>query len=165
MIERKKNNYVTQLSLLVAMKSPDAKAGGAPAAAASTAAGVPRFKMRPDEALRILNIEKTDLTKKILDEVNSCSQPLVPETRSCKNKLPMRILILTQLPHSEFSQRFKTMFAVNDPAKGGSFYIQSKIYRSKEVLEKEVLGIEDEPPSDGGKTHVNGQSSEGAKKE
>lgn len=40
------------------------------------------------------------------------------------------------------------MFAMNDPAKGGSFYIQSKIYRSREVLEHEVLGITDEPPSE-----------------
>lgn len=39
------------------------------------------------------------------------------------------------------------MFAVNDPAKGGSFYIQSKIYRSNEVLEKEVLGINDDAPT------------------
>ena len=29
------------------------------------------------------------------------------------------------------------MFAANDPAKGGSFYLQSKIYRSKEVLDNE----------------------------
>lgn len=41
------------------------------------------------------------------------------------------------------------MFAVNDPAKGGSFYLQSKIYRSKEVLEKEVLMINTEIPPEG----------------
>lgn len=41
------------------------------------------------------------------------------------------------------------MFSVNDPSKGGSFYLQSKIYRSKEVLEKEVLGLTDEIPPDG----------------
>ena len=40
------------------------------------------------------------------------------------------------------------MFGVNDPAKGGSFYLQSKIYRSKEVLEHEVLGIAPEVPQD-----------------
>ncbi len=47
-----------------------------------------------------------------------------------------------------FLQRFKAMFGVNDPAKGGSFYLQSKIYRSKEVLEHEVLGIVPEVPQD-----------------
>eukprot|EP01032_Pedospumella_encystans_P028939 gene28939-32682_t len=88
----------------------NAKAGGAPAAVANAAAT--KYKMRPDEALKILNIEKEGLTKKILDE------------------------------------RFKAMFGVNDPAKGGSFYLQSKIYRSKEVLEHEVLGIVPEVPQD-----------------
>ena len=53
---------------------------------------------------------------------------------------------ICQLPH--FSQRFKAMFNVNDPGKGGSFYIQSKIYRSKEVLEQEVLGITPDLPQD-----------------
>jgi hypothetical protein len=33
------------------------------------------------------------------------------------------------------------MFAANDPAKGGSFYLQSKIYRSKEVLEAQIEDI------------------------
>lgn len=30
------------------------------------------------------------------------------------------------------------MFDNNDPGKGGSFYLQSKIYRAKEVLEYEL---------------------------
>jgi len=47
----------------------DAKAGGAPAAVANAAAT--KYKMRPDEALKILNIEKEGLTKKILDEVRN----------------------------------------------------------------------------------------------
>jgi len=33
------------------------------------------------------------------------------------------------------------MFASNDPAKGGSFYLQSKIYRAKEALEEELREI------------------------
>mmetsp|Transcript_48937 Transcript_48937/g.96921 ORF Transcript_48937/g.96921 Transcript_48937/m.96921 type:complete len:145 (+) Transcript_48937:27-461(+) len=97
----------------------NAKAGGAPAAASAVAT---KFKMRPDEALKIMNIEKGELTKKLLDE------------------------------------RFKTMFAMNDPAKGGSFYIQSKIYRSNEVLEKEVLGITDEPTSETGEKPAAGDT-------
>ncbi|BFZ55103.1 mitochondrial import inner membrane translocase subunit TIM16 [Savitreella phatthalungensis] len=34
--------------------------------------------------------------------------------------------------------RHKTMFDNNDPAKGGSFYIQSKVLRAKERLEMEL---------------------------
>ncbi|ORY85537.1 mitochondrial import inner membrane translocase subunit tim16, partial [Protomyces lactucae-debilis] len=34
--------------------------------------------------------------------------------------------------------RHKAMFEANDPAKGGSFYIQSKVLRAKERLEMEL---------------------------
>lgn len=34
--------------------------------------------------------------------------------------------------------RYKTMFEANDPGKGGSFYIQSKVLRAKERLEMEL---------------------------
>lgn len=37
----------------------------------------------------------------------------------------------------EVLSRHKTMFESNDPAKGGSFYIQSKVLRAKERLEME----------------------------
>lgn len=40
------------------------------------------------------------------------------------------------------------MFNLNDPGKGGSFYLQSKIFRSKEVLDYELEMKE----SDGGET-------------
>lgn len=52
--------------MLAAVLILDAKAGGAPAAASAVTS---RFKMRPDEALKILNIEKGDLTKQLLDQV------------------------------------------------------------------------------------------------
>lgn len=35
-------------------------------------------------------------------------------------------------------QRFQKFFNANDPGKGGSFYLQSKIYRSKEALLQEL---------------------------
>lgn len=34
--------------------------------------------------------------------------------------------------------RFKRLFDANDPAKGGSFYLQSKILRARERIELEV---------------------------
>jgi hypothetical protein len=112
----------------------DAKAGGAPTVTAAMGA---KFKMRPDEALRILNIDKEGLTKTLLDEVR------VPG--SC-----IQLLRLFDNVCSTLSlQRYKIMFANNDPKKGGSFYLQSKIYRSKEVLESEVLGINNDPAAEG----------------
>ncbi|TDZ75007.1 Mitochondrial import inner membrane translocase subunit tim16 [Colletotrichum trifolii] len=38
----------------------------------------------------------------------------------------------------EVMQRFKRLFDQNDPKKGGSFYLQSKILRARERLEKEI---------------------------
>ena len=35
----------------------------------------------------------------------------------------------------EIEERYEKMFAANDPARGGSFYLQSKIYRAKEALD------------------------------
>ena len=35
-------------------------------------------------------------------------------------------------------QRFKTLFDKNDPTKGGSFYLQSKVLRARERIEMEV---------------------------
>lgn len=35
-------------------------------------------------------------------------------------------------------ERFKKLFDMNDPKKGGSFYLQSKILRARERIEMEV---------------------------
>lgn len=34
------------------------------------------------------------------------------------------------------SASYEKLFKVNDPTKGGSFYLQSKIYRAKEFLDQ-----------------------------
>ncbi|KAL9039107.1 MAG: hypothetical protein Q9180_002730 [Flavoplaca navasiana] len=39
-------------------------------------------------------------------------------------------------------ERFKRLFDVNDPTKGGSFYLQSKILRARERIELEVREAE-----------------------
>ena len=35
-------------------------------------------------------------------------------------------------------ERFKKLFDVNDPKKGGSFYLQSKVLRARERIEAEI---------------------------
>ncbi|KAK4893857.1 mitochondrial import inner membrane translocase subunit TIM16 [Elasticomyces elasticus] len=40
-------------------------------------------------------------------------------------------------------ERFKRLFDVNDPKKGGSFYLQSKVLRARERIEMEVREAED----------------------
>ena len=43
----------------------------------------------------------------------------------------------------DVTERFKKLFDVNDPKKGGSFYLQSKILRARERIEAEVRQAEE----------------------
>ncbi|TYZ58189.1 hypothetical protein PybrP1_003844 [[Pythium] brassicae (nom. inval.)] len=53
----------------------------------------------------------------------------------------------------EVAKQFTRYFEANDPAKGGSFYLQSKIFRAKEALEREQAAAggdasqEQQPPA------------------
>jgi import inner membrane translocase subunit TIM16 len=38
----------------------------------------------------------------------------------------------------QVTERFKKLFDTNDPKKGGSFYLQSKVLRARERIEMEV---------------------------
>lgn len=40
------------------------------------------------------------------------------------------------------TERFKKLFDLNDPKKGGSFYLQSKILRARERIEQEIRGYQ-----------------------
>ncbi|KAI5300508.1 mitochondrial import inner membrane translocase subunit TIM16 [Ascosphaera atra] len=42
----------------------------------------------------------------------------------------------------QVTERFKKLFDINDPEKGGSFYLQSKILRARERIELEVRTAE-----------------------
>ncbi|KAJ8103207.1 Pam16-domain-containing protein [Lipomyces tetrasporus] len=47
----------------------------------------------------------------------------------------------------EIRSRFDHLFNVNAKDKGGSFYLQSKVYRAKERIDKEL--VKPEPPPNG----------------
>lgn len=42
------------------------------------------------------------------------------------------------MTQDEIQRRYEYLFNINDKSKGGSFYLQSKIYRAKERLDKEI---------------------------
>lgn len=44
----------------------------------------------------------------------------------------------TQANAEEVMARYKRLFDANEPSNGGSFYLQSKIVRAKERLEREL---------------------------
>lgn len=49
-----------------------------------------------------------------------------------------QILNASKLDPEEVQQKYDHLFAVNDKAKGGSFYLQSKVFRAKERLDHEL---------------------------
>jgi len=48
-----------------------------------------------------------------------------------------------QIDMENMMGRFKKLFDLNDPGKGGSFYLQSKILRARERIELEVRSAKD----------------------
>lgn len=49
-----------------------------------------------------------------------------------------QILNVSKIDPEEVQQKYDHLFAVNDKAKGGSFYLQSKVFRAKERIDQEV---------------------------
>ncbi len=56
----------------------------------------------------------------------------------------LKVLNFSQRPENfeEISSKAKAMMEANDPGKGGSFYIQSKVYRAQEAIEL-AMGVKD----------------------
>lgn len=50
----------------------------------------------------------------------------------------MQVLNVDKLDRAQIEKNYQHMFAANDRKNGGSFYIQSKIYRAKERLDQEI---------------------------
>lgn len=89
-----------------------------------------RSSMAESEALQVLNLEMGYSREEVL-EVRSARLPRPPPAR-----------------HSHALQRFEKYFQANDPASGGSFYLQSKVFRAKECLE-EVLDLREMEEQEG----------------
>lgn len=66
-----------------------------------------------------------------------------------------QILNVNKVDPEEVQKSFDHLFAMNDKAKGGSFYLQSKVFRAKERIDEELKGvqkeIEEKPSGDRGK--------------
>lgn len=55
-----------------------------------------------------------------------------------------QILNVDKLDPEEINKSYEHLFAVNDKAKGGSFYLQSKVFRAKERLDEELKSVKAE---------------------
>lgn len=54
-----------------------------------------------------------------------------------------QILNVTELNKEEVTKKYETLFKANEKANGGSFYIQSKVFRAKERLDLELDNVVD----------------------
>lgn len=50
----------------------------------------------------------------------------------------MQILNVNKLDSAEVEKNYKHLFNVNEKSNGGSFYLQSKVYRAKERIDQEI---------------------------
>lgn len=57
-----------------------------------------------------------------------------------------QILNLEKLEPEEIQKQYDHLFSMNDKSKGGSFYLQSKVFRAKERIDEEMNS------GDGGKS-------------
>lgn len=66
-----------------------------------------------------------------------------------------QILNINNLDPEDAKKNFEHLFAMNDKAKGGSFYLQSKVFRAKERIDEELKSkkpeIDDKQETGGGK--------------
>lgn len=49
----------------------------------------------------------------------------------------MKILNVNKLTRKDVERNFNILFTLNDKSNGGSLYVQSKIFRAKQVIDKE----------------------------
>lgn len=69
----------------------------------------------------------------------TCSSSNVKQVMSLDEA--MRILDVEKLNAEEVEEKFKYLFQVNSRTQGGSFYLQSKIFRAKERIDSELNGV------------------------
>lgn len=52
-----------------------------------------------------------------------------------------QILHLSKLDAKEAQEKFEHLFNMNEKSKGGSFYLQSKVFRAKERIDHEFQDV------------------------
>lgn len=58
-----------------------------------------------------------------------------------------QILNISKLEEEDVQSKFDHLFNVNDKTKGGSFYLQSKVFRAKERIDEELTSRK-RPPNE-----------------
>lgn len=99
--------------------------------------------MSKSEAMQILNVTETEVASspEIIQKVRQIDHTtttlIVPRTNGMALTL---LLVVLRVYH----QNYEKYFAANDVTNGGSFYLQSKVYRAKEMLDEFIKEKEEE---------------------
>lgn len=64
--------------------------------------------------------------------------PTIHHTTGITIEEAQQILNITELSKEEAQTKFDHLFKMNDKTKGGTFYLQSKVFRAKERIDQEL---------------------------
>lgn len=53
----------------------------------------------------------------------------------------MQILNVSKMEPKEIQEKYEHLFNINEKSKGGSFYLQSKVFRAKERIDQELQDV------------------------
>lgn len=70
-----------------------------------------------------------------------------------------QILNVDKVDQEQIQKSYEHLFAMNDKSKGGSFYLQSKVFRAKERLDQELKSQGESPESAKGEGDSTGSRS------
>lgn len=114
----------------------NAKAGGGAAAAAAKATSLSN-KMNVSESLAILNLEALQLEAKrrAAEKMQQAGQRKGGGAAPAESEPEFEKVYVEP---KEIQSVYDKYFAANDVSRGGSFYIQSKIFRAKECLDNHL---------------------------
>ena len=114
-----------------------------------------RKRMKLDEALMILNLEKDQVTADSVKKVRVGVEWdkicvywwMYEQVGSLLFVVSLFVIIFVSIINT--TQQYERYFAANAVEKGGSFYLQSKIYRAKEQLDEFIQEKENEQRNSG----------------
>uniref|UniRef100_A0A7S2YNE7 Mitochondrial import inner membrane translocase subunit TIM16 n=1 Tax=Entomoneis paludosa TaxID=265537 RepID=A0A7S2YNE7_9STRA len=103
------------------------------------ASSILRRTLDKQEAMQILNLSEAEATSEAIQRVSG-GRRVASFISSTAATLTTRSTLFSRQSHQSFlvgcAQQYEKYMASNDVSKGGSFYLQSKVYRAKEMLDK-----------------------------
>lgn len=71
----------------------------------------------------------------------------------------MQILNVDKLDPKEVQKKYEHLFNINEKSKGGTFYLQSKVFRAKERIDYELKDVQKKQNQSESKTQTKDKTS------